>query len=146
MTLPVIGRADKLMSVKTHYKDGTMDHYRLLGIPIDAHPIEIKMAYEALNDPLASDRMLNLELHAAYQTLMDPYERAAYDAQFIGESTTVPFSDNEQMGKDQPNPPKSRDISSIPPSQADQTVKAILQFIGAFIATWLVLAGMLLLR
>jgi len=58
-----------------------MNYYELLGIRIDATPMEIEAAYQTLKSSSLFIRspILELELSGAYQTLIEPYDRLQYD-------------------------------------------------------------------
>jgi len=68
-----------ISTMEADLKGGFMDYYRLLGVRYGAQPMEIKLAYEALKEISADDPGLQLELHTAYQTLMNPYSRDLYE-------------------------------------------------------------------
>ena len=62
-----------------------MNHYEMLGIRVDATPMEIEAAYQAIVRSISkvttSDELLEIDLGLIYQTLMNPYSRQLYDKQ-----------------------------------------------------------------
>lgn len=68
--------------------DGTIDYYELLGVDDIATPAEIKMAYRSLakvcHVDIAGDtpdnRSVCILLNEAYEVLMDPQQRSAYNS------------------------------------------------------------------
>jgi len=62
-----------------------MNHYEMLGVRVDATPMEIEAAYQTILKSLPkvtqADELLEIDLSLIYQTLMNPYSRQLYDKQ-----------------------------------------------------------------
>jgi hypothetical protein len=110
------------------------DYYELLDVPPDAERDDIRTAYRALRDELASgdadqNRAEVAKLNRAWNVLSDPAQRERYDERLAeyneaGEDDDEYYDDDDDDGEEPARRPVPRGRKSEPLTRAEQRAEA----------------------
>jgi hypothetical protein len=117
-----------------------LNYYQILGVRMDAHPMEIQMAYETLKESADTDDIeTQLDLQVAYSTLINQRERLQYNNSLFVQPPVAQIEELEQ-------PTQVRYIESTAVPETNMYSAMATQFIIGFVATLGVMLAFLLIR
>lgn len=122
-----------------------MNYYKILEVSPNASEEVIRSAYKALAKkyhPDASMNDMDIEekmklINEAYETLVDPEKRAAYDTQFFSKEVPKPDLSFTQKEEEKENTSDSSSSDTIKPKKKFGIVKAgVLIYVAYLVVSW----------